>query len=197
MLWFSNVIPEAAKKAGPAFKRRPVIHAVELVFKDDVEYAAYPAGQRPPYIRLADGTVKERMALFVDELDLVVRLLTPGLYMRKNVTRIRPMPRHFEEQNEILLKSVTQCVEEASGNSDDLSARVVAAVRAKTNRSDPGMSMATIITKLSSHLGVHDPTQIKKVLKEFGLQPKPGTVEGKNVTCYKKDGTYYIFDASK
>ena len=73
MMWFTNVIPQGMKIAGDAFKRRPLVHDVELVFVDDTEYHGYE-GKRPHFLRLADNTARANMCTFVDELGFLMHI---------------------------------------------------------------------------------------------------------------------------
>ena len=108
MFWFTNVIPKGMTLTGDAFRRRPVVHDVELVFVDDAEFNAFEDSDRPRYMRIADSTVRETMKQFVDELDFVMRLLAPGMYLRTSVTKIRPLPPRFETATSLALKGMEE-----------------------------------------------------------------------------------------
>jgi hypothetical protein len=184
MVWFTNVVPRGMRAAGEALKRRPLVHDVELVFVDDAEYEAFEEGERPHYLRIADSSVRENMKSLVDELDFVVRLLVPGLYMRKSVTKPRPVPPRFLGATEMALK------EDTPGSSSDgrMDRDVVLGHMHARNKAakEPNMSCTDVVKGLVAKLHGWDDVRVKKALK-LSFTAKAVDLGGK-----KKGSGYFL-----
>ena len=104
------------------------------------------------------------MRTFVDELDFIMRLLVPGLYMRPNVTKIRPAPGRFATATSMALEDseVPAMLSKSAPDHDIVMSHMHARNKAAE---EPNMPCDAVVAGLSQRLDCWGEKRIKKALK--------------------------------